>query len=290
VLAPGQLSPLGVYESEDLALAEAATMMLELMEHIAIFTAALAGEFCCVSNPFTQPSSPEPPSQREACMLVMDIKGYRAHLKATDAVSHHSWTMRGVELAAQWARACGGLERPEVKGDEIVIEFGPADSAALAAAAVLCHASALRSMNTDAFSWHFHNGTDHGNIEIRENNVMGECINNASAFAKHETDGANDVKLTAKAKQQCPTDLSALSSWRNLGMLPVGKDGAGKEFQVSVVAIDGVEIVSALTERVRRVADEIKDAFAAEHLATDRLPVKKVERPANKAERPGSDL
>ncbi len=276
--------------NEESTLAGAATALLELTEQIAMFTAAIAGAFCC---PPHRPAAPEPSSQRETTMLVMDIEGYRAHRrehrKDTEIVKHRNWTMRGIELVAQWARAYGGVERPEFRGDDILMEFeGSADSAALAAASVLSHTSALRSMNIDAFGWRFHNGIDHGYVDFRDNNAMGECIDNAAAFSKLGEAEANDVKLTEKAWEQCSPDLPGRSSSRELGDLPVGKDKKGEEFFVHVLALDGVEMVVALAERLRRVAGETKDAFAEEPPVTRPLKFEAAE-PSDEAGELGGD-
>jgi hypothetical protein len=284
--------PPSVNDSEGLALAQAAKAILELTEQITIFTAALSGAFCCM--PHNGESSSQLPSQRESTVLLIDIKGYRAHRhshQGTDAVKHRNWATRGVELVAQWARAYGGVERPEIKGDEILMEFSQsADSAILAAASVLSHTSALRSMNIDAFTWQFHNGIDHGYIDVGEKSVMGECIDNASAFCKQGEVEANAVKLSEKAQQQCSADLSALPM-SPLGRLPVGEDGDGKKFHIGVVAVNGVEVIAALAERLRRAAAEMEQAFPALPPVTEPLPFKLVDpQVEDQAEEPGSGV
>jgi class 3 adenylate cyclase len=244
----------------------AAEDLLDLLERLTAMGAALAGVFRGDREGRQQATRDR--SGRHLSILYLDIAGYTEHGEACDERSHNSWARAGLDLAAQWTRAFGGRERPERRGDDIVVEFAEdGDATVLAAAVVQSHTRALRSTGIDSVAWRFHAGVDCGAVEEQHGDVFGRCLNRAAKIAKRG-DGKTDaslVILTQEARERCSPDF------RETPIAELGESvslGEGEQYEVRPVTVSSASVltryVGRLGDAAGRLATELQHAPAEE--------------------------
>ena len=250
LLEDGSLAP----PDSEVTLRAAARELLDMTELLGAFAAALTGTFRGIRGG-------REPSAQHLSILSLDIAGSSHHSDAGDARSHTTWIEGGLDLAAQWARAFSGWERPERKGDEIMVEFEEdGDATVLAAAAVLCHTRALRSTEIGSISWRFHSGVDCGEVESLGHNLIGRCLNRAARIAKCG-DGREDAKLvmlTKEAAERCSEQMvrEPVATWGERLTLAKSEDG---EVLMGTVPcrVDSHEAIARLTAGMRETAQSV---------------------------------
>jgi orotate phosphoribosyltransferase len=259
------------------AIAFAADELLDLIEQLGAFAAAAAGVFRGVRG--GRPALRQVGSARHLSVLSLDLANSTAHASAYER-THKKWVNEALDLAAQWTQAFGGWERPERKGDEITVEFeNDGDATPLAAAAVLCHARALRLTGIDHLNWRFHAGVDCGEVEANHNAVSGHCLDRAAKIGKHG-DGRTEstmVLLTAEATERCSEELRQQPVSCSGEEVVIGAFEGSSEVRLRVHTVLSAEALNHLAERLReigqRLATELPVLLEAEPaLNTESVP------------------
>jgi hypothetical protein len=238
------------------ALRAAAGELLDLVELLDAFSAALAGVYR--GHQGRRPDPADAGVSRQVSVLSLDLAGSTANGELLDAGSNYRWVEGGLNLAAQWTRAFGGAELSDRKGDELTIEFPPSgDAGVLSAAFVLRHTAALRSTEAAAVRWTFHAGVDCGQVDDGDgSNVIGSCINRAAKLAK-EAEPETRILIGEAHAEQCSSELRDP---------PVGEAAVERTIEGRRVlsrAIDAERAVAALTERVRIAASTLAASVPA---------------------------
>lgn len=238
------------------AITAAAEDLLDTVGLIASALAAVAGASRVAEGEHRRARHPE---ARQVTVLVLDIAGSTVHGEAREERSHNRWVNKGLGLVAQWTRTFGGWERLERKGDELISEFEhDGDAPVMAAAAVLCHARALRGMQIDEASWRFHCGIDHGEIKDEDNNVLGRCINGAATIGKRG-DGkteASKIVISSRTLPHCSSQLAEQPYASPQASTVVG-EYEGREIQIPVSAIDSAQVFAAMSARLREACERV---------------------------------
>lgn len=245
---PTALQPEGEIKEQ---IAVAAGEVLDLVELADGFAAAIAGAYCGPKRRVPPPNAEE---ARHAAILSLDLDGSTARAEAVKPSRNKRWIGEGLGMAAQWTRVFGGYEFSDRKGDELTVEFGAGDRAALAAAAVLCHSAALRSTGVEDVSWTFHAGIDCGEIDDGDGgNVIGSCVNRAAKLAKalEGEDRLRRVPIGEEATRFCSSAL------RSEPLSGLGEEVLIGERQVHPRLLDASIAIKQLSAQVQAAAAEI---------------------------------
>lgn len=235
------------------AIADAAVDLLDLVELIGAFGAALAGSYCGQKG--VRPMPPNAQDARHAAILSLDLAGSTSKAEsARNARANKLWVGEGLNIAAQWTRVFGGYEFSDRKGDELTVEFGDGDGAALAGAAVLCHTAALRSSGIPGLSWEFHTGVECGEIDDDDgSNVIGSPINRAAKLAKEaDTQAGNRyVPVADEGVRHCSAPLRGEPLTVTGGEVTVG------DIRLQPRLLDSTEAMRRVISRVRVAAERM---------------------------------
>lgn len=204
-------------------------------------------------------------SARHASILSLDIADSTGHGAAIAKREHNAWVRAGTDIAAQWGRAFGGIERPERYGDEVLLEFPEdGDATVLAAAAVLAHVRTLRSTGVDELTWRFHAGIDCGDVEEEDGDMRGMCVNTAAKIAK-SGDGkaeASRVILSEAAAGRCSEVLREKPLGESGGEVQLG-DHKDRSFTVQTHVVHSNEVISRYVERLDTLDTALLDGIPA---------------------------
>jgi hypothetical protein len=240
----------------------AARKLDDLLDQLGAIIAALAGEFR--GERAARERLNRAPSGRHAAILVLDIAGYTVHGEATDERTHNAWAREGLNLAAQWTCALGGRERPERKGDELVVEFPEdGDTSVLAAALIQCHTRALRLTGIEQVRWCFHAGSDCGDVQEHDGDVTGLCVTHASKIAK-AGDGrteASQVAITETLRDRCSTELQREPLGHRGKTVKLDDDG---RYTLNTHMIESPGVIDLYVERLTVVAGRLLSELSAE--------------------------
>jgi hypothetical protein len=223
--------------------------LLALTYRLDALLAALTGTF---SGKDLSPRGDQDASARHISIVSLDIADSSAHGAAIAKREHNAWVRAGTDIAAQWARAFGGIERPERNGDEVILEFPEdGDATVLAAAAVLAYTRALRSTEVDALTWRFHAGIACGEVEEEDGDLRGMCVNTAAKVAK-SGDGkteASKVILSDVAADRCSEALREMPLGEPDGEVTLG-DHKDRSYKVRTHVVHSAEAMSVYVERL----------------------------------------
>lgn len=242
-----------------LAIADAAVELLDLLELIGAFAAALSGSYCGQRGARLAPPNAE--DARHAAILSLDLTGATPRAEsARNARANKQWVGEGLNLGAQWTRAFGGYEFSDRKGDELTVEFADGDGAALAGAAVLVHTAALRSSGVDELRWEFHTGVDCGEIDDDDgSNVIGSPVNRAVKLAKNADAQAQGryVPIADEGARHCSASL------RTEPLSTGGEEVLLGEIRLQPTLLDSREAIRSVTSRVQAAAERMSDELPA---------------------------
>jgi len=253
-------TPVSSLPSARAEITAAARDLLAMTERLDALVAALAGIFSGKELPSRGESHP---SARHISILSLDVAGSTGHGAAIAKREHNAWVRAGTDIAAQWARAFGGVERPERYGDEIVLEYSEdGDATMLAAAAVLEHTRALRSTGVDELTWRFHAGISCGEVEEEDGDVLGMCLNTAAKIAK-SGDGktqASKVVLSEAATGRCSEAVRKMPLGEPAGEVPLG-DHKDQNYTEPTHVVHAAAAVSAYVARLASVDQALLDGL-----------------------------
>lgn|GEM_PF-4916945 len=223
--------------------------LLDLVEHLKAFAAAIAGVYC---GPNTRIAPPNAGAARHAAILSLDLADSTARAEAVEPDRNKRWVNEGLNLAAQWTRVFGGYEFSDRKGDELIAEFESGDRAALTGAVVLAHAAALRSTGLPTLSWSFHAGVDYGEIDDADGgNIIGSCVNRAAKLAKAAPGGQSTVTVGEEGLRFCSPVL------RSEPLSLPGEEVSIGERQMHPRHLDSTATITELSARIREAAAAI---------------------------------
>lgn len=240
----------------------AARDLLALADRLDALVAALAGTF---SGKDPSLRGEQQASARHISILSLDIANSSGHGAAIAKREHNAWVRAGTDIAAQWARAFGGTERPERFGDEVVLEYPEdGDATVLAAAAVLAHTRALRSTGVDELAWRFHAGIACGEVEEEDGDMLGMCVNTAAKIAKsgNGKTEASKVVLSEVAAGRCSEALRERPAGEPGGEVTLG-DHKDQSYTVQTHIVHADVAVSRYVERLASLDAGLLDGIPA---------------------------
>lgn len=252
------------------ALIAAARMLLDTIEIIGAFAAAIAGEHRGENEKRPTAAGEE---GHDATVLSLDLIGATAYGHDHDSQTTHLWKEGGLDMAVQWARAFRAWPLGERRGDDAVTEFEHhPDAAVLCAAAIQLHGAALCAIGGDDVSWSFHCGIDCGQLKPTTTNVTGACIDRATKLAKHRGAGevGKEVFVTRDTSARCSPSLREGTFVSDLDPIPVGeRDGVAVTHRPR--AIRSAAVMGVFAERVQKLGEEIAREFPS--LSGDEAPL-----------------
>jgi hypothetical protein len=230
---------------------EVGNALLRLCTALRTRAAAVAWTF---RPPAPRHRAPEVGNRHRGTVMVADLARSTPRSLRDPHGEATNWTDSALNLVAQWARAFGGIEINERRGDDIYLEFASADRAVLCAAAVQAHAQALRAMGVRELDWSFRITITSGEVTVGEGrNVLGACVNVASKmkeFRKGDEGEFDRVLVAEQALDECSATIREELAERFAEPFTVELDPReGDSVSIAVYAVDAQSAARALLDR-----------------------------------------
>jgi hypothetical protein len=241
------------------AIVAAAETLLDTVDLLDAFIAAIAGEFRGEEN--EQRPAGTANKQRNVAILSLDIAKATNFGQLRGAETTHHWKEEALDIAAQWTRAFGSWPIGKRRGDEIRVEFDQTDDVSvLCAAIVQQHAAALRSAGGEDLGWKFHSAIDCGQVQEGPDNLTGPPIDRASKLAKlcDKHCKTDDVYVTKDVQQRCAPSLREDFSKKQPMVSLDGSDG--DTMSIQPFAIDSADAMGSWVERLQELGEWIARA------------------------------
>jgi hypothetical protein len=252
----------------------AARDLLQARDILASFAAALAGSY---QGPKGQRAPSQLPPRREASVLFADITKSVERLVSDGSAVSAEWKNTGLNIAAQWARAFGGVEIQDRPGDAIWLDFGQRSEAALmCAAAIQQHMRALRSSDLRSMSWALHMCIDEGRLRPFDGGAVdGDCIDRSARGAKEEYEekGEDATLISTTAAARIGAELREDGIMHPLGHDIKLTDAELPGALMSVEVVNTSVVMRRLRDRMQALAQRINEQVqSTQQLAVEEQP------------------